>query len=68
MIGERVVREAEVRQSTGLSRTTRWKLERAGSFPRRRQFSPGISGYLESELVEWLRSRPLRESAPVNKP
>lgn len=31
---DRIVREAECRRITGLARTTRWKLERTGQFPR----------------------------------
>ena len=38
-IEDRFVREPEVHRLTGLSRTTRWRLERAGKFPRRRRIS-----------------------------
>ncbi len=30
-----ILREAEVKRRTGISRVMRWKLERAGRFPRR---------------------------------
>ena len=51
---DRFLREREVRLMTGLSRTTRWRLERVGQFPRRRQISPGAVGWLESEVLAWM--------------
>jgi prophage regulatory protein len=54
---DRIVRELECHQRSGLSRSTRWRLERAGLFPRRRRVSPGCSGWLESELAAWIAAR-----------
>ena len=51
---DRMLREREVRTATGLSRTTRWRLERAGQFPRKRRISPGAVGWLESEIMAWM--------------
>ena len=51
------LREREVHRRTGLSRTTRWRLERDGKFPRRRLISPGAVGWLESEISDWIASR-----------
>ncbi|WP_260603462.1 helix-turn-helix transcriptional regulator, partial [Enterobacter hormaechei] len=34
---ERVIREAECRQLTGICRTTRYVMEKEGSFPARRK-------------------------------
>ena len=51
---DRFLREREVRSVTGLSRTTRWRLERAGQFPRKRLLSPGAVGWLESEVLAWM--------------
>lgn len=49
--------EKECKSKTGLSRTTRWALEKKGLFPKRRQVSPGRVGWLESELDQWIESR-----------
>ena len=49
---ERIVREAECKRLTGLSRTTRWELERHGHFPQRRRLGVNSVGWLESELRE----------------
>ncbi len=51
---DRFVRETEVARITALSRTTRWRLERDGKFPRRRRISANSVAWLESELVQWL--------------
>ncbi len=50
---DRFLREREVARMTGLSRTTRWRLERRGEFPRRRQISRNAVAWLESEIREW---------------
>jgi prophage regulatory protein len=55
--GEAIIREPECRQVTGLSRSTRWRLERDKKFPRRRQISPGASGWLATEIAAWLEDR-----------
>ena len=49
--------EPECRAVTGLSRVTRWRLERAGLFPRRRRLSFGATGWLRSEICDWIVSR-----------
>ena len=51
------LREKQCRNITGLSRTTRWRLERAGLFPKRCAISPGAVAWLASEVQEWLQSR-----------
>lgn len=54
---DRFVRELECGRITGLSRATRWRLERAGKFPKRRQLAPNSIGWLHSEVMNWLRER-----------
>ena len=51
------VREPECRRITGLSRVTRWRLEREGKFPRRRRLSSGAVGWLRSEIAHWVATR-----------
>ncbi len=43
---------------SGLSNVTRWRMEKRGEFPKRRQISPNRVAYLQSELFEWRDSRP----------
>lgn len=59
---ERVLRRRDLRQKVGLSDTQIWRMEKAGIFPSRRQISPGLVGWLESEVDEYLRSRPVVKS------
>lgn len=61
---DRIIREDEARRISGLGRTARWKMERAGTFPQRRAIVGRITGYLESELREWVRSRPVSSYTP----
>jgi prophage regulatory protein len=58
---ERILRQPEVEAVTSLKRTSIWRLERAGDFPKRRKIAPGINGWLASEIDEWMRSRPLAD-------
>jgi prophage regulatory protein len=53
-----VVRPTEIAYVLGVSRPTAYRLEREGSFPRRRQLGPRATGWLLSDLENWLRSRP----------
>ena len=54
---DRFIRDPECEKMSGLSRTTRWRLEREGKFPKRRQISPNGVGWLLSEIQSWLESR-----------
>jgi prophage regulatory protein len=54
-MADRILRERDVRVITGLSRTTRWRLEREGQFPRKRRLSVGAVGWLESEVLAWIQ-------------
>ena len=56
-IADRFLREGEVRRITSLSRTTRWRLEREGKFPRRRQISRNGVAWLASEIAAWVQER-----------
>ncbi|MBW1953785.1 MAG: AlpA family transcriptional regulator [Deltaproteobacteria bacterium] len=55
---EQILREPQVIEITGLSRTTLWRLEQCGCFPRRRRLGGRSVGWLKSEICEWITSRP----------
>lgn len=61
---ERIVLEDERRQITGVSRAKWHQLEAAGLAPKRRQVVGQRTGHLLSELVAWVRARPLAHNAP----
>ena len=62
---DRFLREREVRNVTGLSRTTRWRMENENNFPKRRQISTGAVGWKESEIQAWVADRQAVETAPA---
>jgi prophage regulatory protein len=51
------LREPQVFHKTKLSKTTRWRLERDGKFPKRRKLSVNAVGWLASEIDDWMISR-----------
>jgi prophage regulatory protein len=53
--GDRWVGDAEQKKITTLSRTTRWRLQRVGKFPKSYRISPNRSARLFSEIVDWMR-------------
>jgi prophage regulatory protein len=52
-----ILREPEERRLTGLCRTTRWKLEKAGDYPEAIQLTGRARGHLRSEVLAWLAKR-----------
>lgn len=68
--GPAFVRLPQVLTRTGLARSTLYAAIAAGEFPRARQL--GASGarsvaWLESELAEWIATRPLATNEPVKR-
>ncbi len=53
----RLLRFPAVRNRTGLSRSTIWRLERQGNFPRHRRISRNAVAWLEGEVTAWIRSK-----------
>ena len=59
LIAQGIWREAQVAKYTGLSRTSRWQLEREGQFPKKLQLSVRATGYWAHEVIAWATSRPI---------
>jgi prophage regulatory protein len=57
MLIHQIVRPRDLSAETGLSRTSIWRLERAGDFPKRIRLSAGAVGYRRAEVEAWLKSR-----------
>lgn len=53
----KVLRFKDVQAKVGLGRTTIWRLERAGEFPKRRELVRGLKGWLESDIDAWIQQR-----------
>ena len=52
--GERIIRKKELCEILDVSETTLWRLEKKGSFPKRRQLSIRNVGWLLSEVNQWM--------------
>jgi prophage regulatory protein len=63
----KLLRFAAVRSRTGLSRSTIWRLERRGAFPRHRRISANAVAWVDEEITDWIRSKvgPIEPIAPV---
>jgi len=53
-----VLRTNDVVALTGLSRTTIWRREREGGFPKRIRLSPRCVGWDADEINAWIAARP----------
>jgi len=55
--GKRVLSQQAVLALIPLSRTTIWRMERAGDFPKRIQISANRIGWLEADVDAWVEER-----------
>lgn len=68
---DRLLTWDRVRSIAGISRTTAWRMQKAGDFPRPVAISPKRVGWWESELTAWKASRRdsgLKPLAPARAP
>lgn len=54
----KILNPHEVVKLTGLSRVTLWRLEKSGKFPQRVNLTASRVGWIETEIDEWIESRP----------
>jgi prophage regulatory protein len=59
-VSKQILRKPAVRQKTGLSDSTIWRLEKAGKFPKRVHLSANAVGHFENEVDDWLDQRKQR--------
>lgn len=57
-MNNKILRFQEVTELTGLSRSTIWRKERLGLFPKRKQLGLNSVGWLESDIQKWMESLP----------
>ena len=58
-MASKLITQKQVVDLVGVSRTTIWRLERAGQFPRRVQVSTKAVRWHQAEILDWIESRPL---------
>lgn len=54
---KKVLRVNEVAAKLGVSRPTVYRLRKKPGFPKKIKLGPCSSGFLESEIDEWIESR-----------
>ena len=54
---DRILREAEVQRATGLSRTTRWRGVKAGTFPKPIKLTRNTIGWCQTDVACWVAER-----------
>ena len=53
----RIITQKELASRVPYSSVQIWRLEKAGTFPRRIQLGPNRIGWVEAEVEAWLRKR-----------
>lgn len=53
----RLLRFSAVRERTGLSRSTIWRLEQCVAFPKHRRISANTVAWVEGEVMRWIQSK-----------
>ena len=53
----KLLRFPAVRERTGLSRSTIWRLERRGEFPKHHRIAPNIVAWIEEDVSGWIQER-----------
>lgn len=51
----RIIRWPELKMLTGLGRTTIWRREKLGKFPRKIDLGGGLVGWRSDEVQKWLK-------------
>ena len=62
-MNDRIIRMKDLPSIVGLSRSSVWRLEKAGHFPPRRKLGANSVGWLHSDIQAWMLNRatvPLR--------
>lgn len=59
----KLIRFPVVRERTGLSRSTIWRLERRGDFPRHYRIAPNVVAWVDEEISEWIRTKAVHTTA-----
>jgi prophage regulatory protein len=53
----KLLRFPALRERTGLSRSTIWRLERQGDFPKHRRISANAVAWVEGEVMGWIHAK-----------
>ena len=65
---EAIVRVHRLAQLLGVHRNTLRRWEQTGALPPRRSFGPNTTGWLESEIAEFIATRPMADADTATVP
>lgn len=57
MIEEKIIRKPELLEIVGVSHPTIWRWEQKGLFPKRVSLGKNSTGWVESEIRDWLQKK-----------
>ena len=57
ILPRKLLRFPVVREMTGLSRSTIWRLERRGEFPKHHRIAPNVVAWVEEDVSDWIQLR-----------
>jgi prophage regulatory protein len=63
---EKIIRKRELLGMLGLSDPTIWRMEKAGTFPKRLQLGGNSVGWIESEINNWIERKAAARRIPLN--
>jgi len=53
----KIIRAKALCQLLSISRSTLWRLEKSGNFPASFSYGKRTTGWLESDIIEWVEKR-----------
>ena len=62
----RFIRPKELSKKLSVSIPTLWRMEKSGQLPPKRKIGKRAVGWLDTDIDEWLKSRPTVTSNPAN--
>jgi prophage regulatory protein len=54
----KIIRPAMLAEMLGVSTVTIWRMEKRGELPPKKKLTPRTTGWLESDIIEWLNNAP----------
>ena len=56
----KIIRASELAKKLTISKPTLWRMEQRGELPPKIQISERVSGWRESDILEWMKEREIK--------
>jgi len=66
-MGNLIWREPKVAEETCLSKSTRWRLMKAGEFPQKIQLGRRAIGWRAEDIIQWCKDRGEAKNVPIGR-